>query len=62
MHTIVMDRILALPAALVRGLRQEREHRAAAAALRHMGDHLLRDIGLNPGDIDGSVRRGRDTR
>ena len=59
MNDMVMQRVRGLPEALVRGVRQRRDRRAAVAALRRMNDHMLRDIGLSRGDITRSVRSGR---
>jgi uncharacterized protein YjiS (DUF1127 family) len=43
----------------VRGAGQRAEHRAAAAALLSLDDHLLRDLGVRRGDVDRLVREGR---
>ena len=40
-----------LSGALVHRLRERRRRRAAAIALSHLNDHLLRDIGLTRADV-----------
>jgi uncharacterized protein YjiS (DUF1127 family) len=62
MPTIPTHSILSLPAAFLRSLRRERDNRAAAHTLSHLDDHILRDIGLNRGDLDAAVRSLRHHR
>ena len=58
MHTPlnVPVRLAGLPSALWRGYRHRRDVAAAVAAMRHLDDHTLRDIGIHPADIDAAVR------
>ena len=38
------------------------ERRRAVAALSHMSDHQLRDIGITRGEIEHAIDHGRDVR
>lgn len=42
-------------------LKQYRDHQKTVSLLAHMDDRQLSDIGVNRGDIDLVVRRGRLT-
>jgi uncharacterized protein YjiS (DUF1127 family) len=53
------SRLLAYPSALWRGYRHHRERRAAIESMRRLGDHMLRDMGLDRGDIEDAVRGRR---
>jgi uncharacterized protein YjiS (DUF1127 family) len=43
----------------IAGLIREYELRQAMRAIERLDDHALRDIGLDRGGVEGSVRQGR---
>ncbi len=56
---IVPDRSRGLLGGIVAGLRRRRDAQVARRRPMGLDDHLLRDIGIGRGEIDGLVQRGR---